>query len=505
LKKSLSATIRDLNADEVSIEVNFLRGLPRINLVGLASSEVKESVERIRSAISESGFRLPPKVITINLSPSEIKKSGSHFDLGISLMIAMFDDDDIDFSDWHIFGELGLDGSVKDSNAIFPAILSLKREEKIKKVLIPKASVSKVSQIPDIEIYGVNTIAEAIDHFKGIITLKPTIGNELSSENIKIFEKSFHFIREFPLDFDQVFGQNVAKRASTIAVSGLHNMILEGSPGSGKSMIAKRLQYVLPPLKKDEILDIAKFEALNGENPNFLPKRPFRSPHHTASKGSIFGGGTRTAKIGEVSMANSGILFFDELPHFTKQILEAMREPLQDYSILISRVNSKIEYPADFLFVGAMNPCPCGYLMSKTKSCRCTDYEIRKYQNILSEPFWDRIDLYVAMDEVSPEDKGGITSNEIFGKMLEAFYKQIERGQTKLNGRLDERDLEQFSRISERSLEVLKRGSERFGLSLRGMNKVKKVARTIADLDSAKDIEKSHILEAFSYRRRNSS
>jgi magnesium chelatase family protein len=503
LKKSLSATIRDLNADEVSIEVNFIRGLPKINLVGLASSEVKESMERVRSALISSGFRLPPKIVTINLSPSEIKKAGSHFDLGIALTIALFEEEEIDISNWHIFGELGLDGTVKDSRAIFPAILSLKRENKISKVLVPKESIPKVSQIPEIEIYGVDSIAEAVDFFKNIISLEVVKKNELDSEFLKIAEEIFLYEKDFSLDFSQVFGQKIAKRTSLISASGMHNMILEGSPGSGKSMIAKRLQYILPPINKNELLDVAKFEALNGDNPSFKPRRPFRSPHHTASRGSIFGGGTRTAKIGEISMANSGILFFDELPHFPKQILEALREPLQDYSILVSRVNAKIEYPANFLFVGAMNPCPCGYLMSKTKSCRCTDFEIKRYQNILSEPFWDRIDLYVAMDEVSAEDTSTTSSAEMFEKVLFAFQKQIERGQTQLNGRLDEKELEEFSRLTERSLEVLKRGSERFGLSLRGMNKVRKVSRTIADLDGSIDVEKKHIIEALSYRRRN--
>jgi magnesium chelatase family protein len=502
MKKTLSATLQGLNANEVAVEVNFIRGLPKVNIVGLASGEIRESGERVKSALISSGFQFPPTIITINLSPSEIRKSGSHFDLPIALSIALFKFEEIDLSSWHIFGELGLDGSVKDSLSIFPATLSLKRDGKLSKVLVPKDSVSKISKIPDIEIYGVDSLSEAMDFFRGIITIPKVSGKELDSEVLEIDGETLFFQQKFPLDFQQVLGQLVAKRASLIAVSGMHNIIYEGSPGSGKSMIAKRLQYLLPPVGEEEILNIAKFQALNGDEPLFSPQRPFRSPHHTASRGSIFGGGTRSAKIGEVSMANSGILFFDELPHFPKQVLEALREPLQDYSILISRVNTKIEYPANFLFVGAMNPCPCGYLMSKKQSCRCSDIEVKRYRNILSEPFWDRVDLYVAMDEVSANDKPSTSSQEMFQRVLEAFKMQKSRGQTNLNGRLNDLELEKFVKIEGEALETLLKASEKFGLTLRGVNKIKKVARTVADLDSSEEIGKRHILEAISYRRR---
>jgi magnesium chelatase family protein len=502
VKKTLSATIRGLEADEVSVEVNFTRGLPKIHLVGLASNEVKESVHRVKSALLSSGFQFPNMVVTINLSPSEIKKSGSHFDLPIALAIALFQFEEIDISDWHIFGEVGLDGSLKDSSSIFPAILSLKNEGKISKVLIPEESLEKVSKIPEIEIYRVSSISEAMDFFRGILNIDKISGKELESEKLEIENLAYLFDRDFETDFEQVLGQTVAKNASLIAVAGMHNIIFEGSPGSGKSMIAKRLQHILPPIAESELLEIAKLQALNGETPNFSPKRPFRAPHHTASRGSIFGGGTRSAKIGEVSMANSGILFFDELPHFPKQILEALREPLQDYSILISRVNSKILYPANFLFVGAMNPCPCGYLISKTKSCRCSDLEIKRYQNILSEPFWDRIDLYVAMSEVSAQDTPTISSNKMFSSVLNAFEKQMKRGQKFLNGRLEERELEEFIKLDDKTNMTLIQASEKFNLSLRGISKIKKVARTIADLQGVEEIGRSHILEALSYRKR---
>lgn len=502
MKNTKCATMSQLEADEVDVEVNFIRGVPKISIVGLASGEIQESKERIKSALISSGFQFPPQIVTINLSPSDIKKGGSHFDLSIALTIALFKDEDIDLSDWYIFGELGLDGAVKDTKIIFPTILSLKKQGVIQKVLVPKNSLHKISRIPNLEIYGVESLAEAMDFFKGIINLDRVEDSKFDFQTLSIGDKKFLYSMEFDLDFKDVLGQVVAKRGGLISASGMHNMVLEGSPGSGKSMIAKRLQYILPPVTEKEFLNIAKFESLDGLEPSFKPRRPFRSPHHTASKGSIFGGGTRNAKIGEVSLADSGVLFFDELPHFPKPILEALREPLQDYKILISRVHNKIEYPANFLFVGAMNPCPCGYLMSKKHSCRCSDIEIKRYRSVLSEPFWDRIDIYIAMSETSPNDKSTTSSEEMYKSVLKAFKMQMERGQEALNGRLNDGEINRYIKIDRDGDEVLRRASERFGLSLRGVNKVKKVARTIADLDGSEIVRKSDILEALSYRKK---
>ncbi len=506
MKQTNCATLVELDAERVFVEANFLRGLPKFNVVGLASGDIQESKERVKSALVYSGFKLPTGAVTINLSPSDIPKNGSHFDLSIALIIALFQDENIDLSDFYIFGELGLDGNLKDTRAIFPIILSLKGQNKIKKVILPVDSVKKVSRIPNLEIYAVSSLSEAIDFLRGIIKIEPEKETSLNVNKLKINDSEYFFTRNFNLDFKEVLGQTVAKRASLIAVAGFHNIIYEGSPGSGKSMIAKRLQYILPPVNGEELLQIARFEALEGREPTFSAVRPFRSPHHTASRGSIFGGGSRVAKVGEVSMANSGILFFDELPHFPQQILEALREPLQDYAILVSRVQTKIKYPANFLFVGAMNPCPCGYLMSKYHSCRCSESEIKKYRNALSEPFWDRIDLYVAMQEVSADDQPTISSENLYSNILIAFEKQIKRGQKNLNGRLSDSELEEFVKLDRSALETLRTASEKFNLSLRSINKIKKVARTIADLNHNSyfndEVSKGHILEALSYRRR---
>jgi len=277
---------------------------------------------------------------------------------------------------------------------------------------------------------------------------------------------------------------------------------MEGNPGCGKSMIAKRIKDILPPLFEEEILSIAKHQFLDGVTPKFTALRPIRSPHHTATSASIFGGGSAMAKIGEVALAHKGILFFDELPHFSKSVLEALREPLQDKKVHIARVNAKIEYEADIMFVAAQNPCPCGNLLSKNKSCRCSEVEIKRYQNKLSDPFLDRIDLFVVMQEVSSEDKGDITSAQMHEAVIDAFKMQRERGQSRLNGKLTEEEVERYCRMDDDAYKILESAIGKFALSHRSIASVKKIGRTIADLHRHIKIEKSDILEALSYRRR---
>jgi len=502
LKKLHCATLEAIEAKIVDVEAAFVRGLPGFSIVGLAQTSIQESKERIKSALSSIGYSFAPLKITINLSPSDLKKEGSHFDLPISLLIALQQEDDINFDEFFVFGELGLDGKVKDTSSLFALILSLAKNREIKKVLVPKESIEKISKIIGIEVYAVDTLEEAIAFFTDPSLQKKVQTKDFDFDYIKDQDKRYYFLDEFPLDFKDVKGQEIAKRASLIAAAGMHNILLEGSPGCGKSMCAKRLRYILPPLSLEEILENAKLSSIDQKEISFKPIRNFRSPHHSSSRASVFGGGARSAKIGEVALANNGILFFDEFPHFPKALLESLREPLEDHKVLISRVNSKVEYQTKFLFIAAMNPCPCGNLLSSSKECRCSELEIKRYKNRLSSPLLDRIDIFVQMEELKEDDKATISSKEMFERVKKAFLMQKRREQKEFNGKLSDEEIVKQCKISNESEKILLQAVKRFALSRRGINKVLKVSRTIADLDEREAIEKKDILEALSYRMR---
>ncbi len=494
-----SATINNIDAKEVCVESTFTKGLPSFTIVGLAANNIQESKDRVKSALLTNEFKFPPKKITINLSPSEIKKSGTHFDLSIALLISLYEDKNIDFKDFHIFGELSLNGEIKDSSNIFPIILSLAKQNQIKNVLVCEKSARKISKIPNIKIYCVKNLLEAIDFFRINNKNKFIYQKEESNhEKIIINGKNFYYIKEYLYDFKDIKGQENAKKAALIAAAGNHNILLEGSPGCGKSMLAKRLSFVMPPMSLDEILEIAKLQALDLKEPDFKPMRVWRSPHCTSSRASIIGG----TSLGEVALANNGILFLDELPHFSSAILEALREPLEDYKLLVSRANSKVLYDTKFLFVSAMNPCPCGNLLSKHSVCRCNDLEIKRYKGRLSEPFLDRIDLYIIMNETNINDKATISSEEVHEKVISAFKMQMLRGQKELNGKLSDEEISKYCILDEESNQILEKATQNFNLSFRSRNKILKVSRTIADLENSINVQKAHLMEALSYRRR---
>lgn len=498
MKTIKSATLEGINGVSVDVESTFTKGLPSFSIVGLASTSIQESKDRIKSALLTNDFKFPPKKITINLSPSEIAKKGSHIDLSIALLIAL-QETKISTDDFYVFGELGLDGSLKDTKSIFVLILSLARKKQIKNILIPKESVEAVSLIPNLDIYAVNTLAEAIDFFHAKDkSLYKVTSKKYEYSFLNINNKKYYFCQDYDLDFSDIKGQHIAKKAALISAAGNHNIILEGSPGCGKSMIAKRLKYIMPPMELEEILDVAMTESLEGKSPSFIPQRTFSSPHHSGTKASIAGGTT----IGEIALANHGILFFDEIPHFQRSVLESLREPLQDHEISISRVNTKIKYPTKFLFISALNPCPCGNLLSQTKDCRCSDIEIQRYKNKLSEPFLDRIDLYVVMNEVKKEDTADITSNDLHQKVIEAFKIQKLRGQKELNGKLSDQDIPKYCIMDDEAKNILDLSIDKFQLSFRSINKILKVARTVADLANSERINKNHMIESLSYRKR---
>ena len=498
MKSLKSASQEGIDALGVDVESSFTKGLPSFSIVGMANVAIQESKERIKSALLTNGFKFPPKRITVNLSPSEVSKKGSHIDLSIALLIAL-QESSVNFHGYYVFGELGLDGKLKDTKSIFVLILSMLKQGVLKKVLIPKESIPKVSLIPNIEIYAVETLKEAIEFFESEQKDKYRVLNKsYNFEHININNKKYYFAKNYEEDFSDVKGQSLAKKAALISAAGDHNLIMEGSPGCGKSMISKRLPYIMTPMSLEEILDIAKIESLEGNEPDFIPIRKMKSPHHSGTKASIAGGTT----IGEVALANHGMLFFDELPHYQKSVIESLREPLEDHTISISRVNSKIKYPTKFVFVAAQNPCPCGNLLSSSKECRCSDLEIQRYKNKISDPLLDRIDLYVTMNEVKKEDCSDVNSEELHNKVIEVFKIQKLRGQKNLNGKLSDKEIKKYCILDSDAKALLELSIDRFQLSFRSINKVLKVSRTIADLQNCERIEKKHLMEALAYRKR---
>ncbi|MEA2017138.1 MAG: YifB family Mg chelatase-like AAA ATPase [Campylobacterota bacterium] len=498
MKSLKCASIDGIDAVAIEVESTFTKGLPSFSIVGMANTAIQESKDRIKSALLTNDFKFPPKRITINLSPSEIAKKGSQVDLSIALLIAL-QETKFKLDDFYVFGELGLDGSLKDTKSIFVLILSLVRQSDIKNVLIPKESIDKISTIPNINIYAVENLSEAIDFFSLNDKSKFKVENKIFEHDyIEVDDEKYYYTKKYQDNFSEIKGQTIAKKAALISAAGNHNIILEGSPGCGKSMIAKRLKDISAPMNLEEILDIAKMESLQGKHPNFIPKRTFISPHHSSTKASIVGG----TQIGEVALSNHGILFFDELPHYAKTVLEAMREPLEDNEISISRVNTKVKYPTKFTFICAMNPCPCGNLLAQSKVCRCSDIEKQRYKNKISDPFLDRIDLYVTMNEVTKEDTSDVTSEELHDKVINVFKIQKQRGQKELNGKLNDVDIKKYCILSDDVQNILDLSIQKFALSFRAINKILKVARTIADIENVKNIQSKHLIEALSYRKR---
>lgn len=498
----LTATSFGTSAKVIEVEAAFIRGLPGFNITGLAHSSIQESKQRVQSALANNNITLPALKININLSPSDMPKSGGHFDLPIALALQKSMDNT---QEWFAFGELGLDGSVKYVDSIYPLLLDIALLHPQAKAIVPSSAKALLSPIPNVQLYFVQHLQEAIEVINN--PSPPTAHIESTSQThfgfkyIEIEGEQYFYDDSFLSDFSEVLGQDMAKRAALIAAAGFHNFLMEGSPGCGKSMIAKRLLYILPPSSLQEMLENVKHQALNKQSTHYTPLRPFRNPHQSASKSSILGSATQfEIRPGEVALAHNGILFFDELPHFKKEVLESLREPLENNRLAISRVHSKLEYDTSFLFVGALNPCPCGNLLSKSKECRCQDREISAYRARLSEPLLDRIDIFVQMNE-QEEQKASLDSKHMQDMVFDAFKMQKQRGQAMLNGKLDERGIETFCALDNECANLLNQATQRFSLSYRAQNKIKKVARTIADLAQQSHIDKAHILEALSYRR----
>lgn len=501
----LTATSFGTSAKIIEVEASFTNALPQFNITGLAHSSIQESKHRVLSALANSEIVLPTaKKININLSPSDLPKSGGHFDLPIALALQKNTEEE---QEWFAFGELGLDGSIKYLDSIYPLLLDIALLYPQARVIVPSSAKALLSPIPNLIFYFVGHLKEAIEIINNPppLDISPSTESSLGFKSLEIAGERYFYDDDFRDDFREVKGQNIAKRAALIAAAGFHNFIMEGSPGCGKSMIAKRILYILPPSSLQEMIENVKHQALNKQNTHYTPLRPFRNPHQSASKSSILGSATQfEVKPGEVALAHNGILFFDELPHFKRDILESLREPLENNKLVISRVHSKLEYDTNFMFIAALNPCPCGNLFSKSKECRCQDREISTYRARLSEPLLDRIDIFVKMteyEEGSDKEVAGLDSQSMQKMVFLAFERQKARGQRVLNGKLDEKDIATFCVLNDECLGLLAQATQRFALSYRAQNKIKKVARTIADLENKEDIGKTHILEALSYRR----
>ena len=502
LVKTYCAAVTALEATTITIEVNLARGT-MFHLSGLADTAVKESYDRIRAAIENIGFKSPTADLTINLSPADIRKEGCGYDLPLAIgILAAYGKVSEDLlSNYMMIGELGLDGKLKPvSGALSVAIRA--RKEKFKGLIVPKENVREAAVVNQLDVLGMDNLADVIGFLNGSNEYEPTFVDTRK----EFYEQQY----AFDLDFADVRGQESVKRALEVAAAGSHNVILIGPPGSGKSMMAKRLPSILPPLSLAESLETTQIHSVAGILPSgtsLISQRPFRSPHHTISQVAMTGG-TQKAQPGEVSLAHNGVLFCDELPEFSRTTLEVLRQPLEDRKITISRAKYTIEYPCSFMFVASMNPCPCGYFGDPTHHCVCTPGQIQKYMNRISGPLLDRMDLHIEVPVVPfnqlSQMQPGESSAAIRSRVIAARKRQEERYKDfkgiYSNTQMTERMIHQFAEPDEQSLDMLRMAMERLHLSARAYNRILKVARTIADLEGTERVLSHHRAEAIGYR-----
>lgn len=497
----LSSALHGIDGNIIKVEIDISEGLPTFDIVGLPDSSVKEAKERVRTAIKNSNFNFPIKKITVNLAPANIRKEGSSFDLpiaiGILVCIGVIKSETL--KDTMVIGELSLDGSVRGVSGVLPMVYSAYNKG-FKKCIIPYENAQEGAIVNNMEIIGVNSLSEIVEHLSGYKVLSRTQidTNELFSNINKIND----------LNFSDVKGQEKVKRALEVAAAGFHNVMMLGSPGSGKTMMAKRIPSILPPLTFEESIEITKIHSVAGllkSKGTLITKRPFRSPHHTISASALTGGG-KIPKPGEISLAHNGVLFLDELPEFHKNVLEVMRQPLEDMEVTISRVNSTITYPSKFMLIASMNPCPCGYYPD-TKRCHCTDKEIKKYLSKISGPLIDRIDICLEVKPVEYEQLSlkhkSESSEDIRKKVIAAQKIQQQRYKNEnilFNSQLSSAQIEKYCSLGNEEIEILKIAFDRLNLSARAYHRILKVSRTIADLDASENIKVNHLAEAIQYR-----
>ena len=501
LSKIFSVGLLGLSGCIIETEADISFGLPAFDIVGLPDAAVKESKERVRSAISNTGFEFPMKRVTINLAPGDMKKEGPGFDLPIAVSVLITDGQIAaeNAENYVFFGELSLGGELRPVTGALPMVLCAK-ENGIKKCILPFENAAEAAVVKDMQIFGAKTLADVVNHLSGEALISPT-----ACDGEKLFEESSQSV----LDFSDVKGQSNVKRALEIAAAGGHNCLMIGSPGSGKTMLAQRLPGILPKMSFDEAIEVTKIHSVAGTlkgGTALLTARPFRNPHHTTSSVALSGGG-RVPRPGEISLAHNGVLFLDELPEFRKDALEALRQPLEDGEVNISRVNATITSPCRFMLVAAMNPCPCGYFGDPKRRCTCTPTQISKYLGKISGPMLDRIDLHI---DVAPVEYAHITSTEKQESSAEVRARvnrarELQRERYKeydiyCNAQLTSKLMEKYCALGEKESEMLSAAFDRMGLTARAYSRIVKVARTIADLAGEEKISVLHIAEALQYR-----